>query len=80
MPEMQGQDKDRVVRCMVLPKVQVVNRQGTHGWGTNGQISHKEGEGMIWAVVNVGILLANLVVLGFSLKLYTEYFKERVKH
>lgn len=28
-------------------------------------------------VVNVGILLANLAVFGLTLKLYTEYFKDR---
>lgn len=30
-------------------------------------------------LVNVGILLANLIVLGLNLKLYTEWWKERVK-
>jgi hypothetical protein len=30
-------------------------------------------------LANVGILLANLVVFGLSLKLYTEWWKERVK-
>jgi hypothetical protein len=29
------------------------------------------------AVVNLGILLANLGVFGLTLKLYTEYFKDR---
>lgn len=29
--------------------------------------------------LNLGILLANLAVLGLSIKLYTEFFKERVK-
>lgn len=28
-------------------------------------------------IINVGILLANLAVFGLTLKLYTEYFKDR---
>jgi hypothetical protein len=32
---------------------------------------------MNWAVVNVLILIANLGVFGLTLKLYTEYFKDR---
>lgn len=28
-------------------------------------------------IANVGILIANLVVFGLTLKLYTEYFKDR---
>lgn len=28
-------------------------------------------------LINLGILLANLVVFGLTLKLYTEYFKDR---
>ncbi len=29
--------------------------------------------------LNLGLLIANLIVLGYSVKLYTEFFKERVK-
>ena len=29
--------------------------------------------------LNLGLLLANLILLGFGIKLYTEFFKERVK-
>lgn len=32
---------------------------------------------MNWAIVNVLILIANLAVLGLTLKLYTEYFKDQ---
>lgn len=30
-------------------------------------------------LLNLGTVLANLIILGLCLKLYTEYFKERVK-
>lgn len=29
--------------------------------------------------LNCGLLIANLAVLGLTLKLYTEFYKERVK-
>lgn len=31
------------------------------------------------SIVNIGILVANLGVLGLTIKLYTEFYKERVK-
>lgn len=33
----------------------------------------------IETVVNIGIALANLMILGLNLKLYTEFAKERFK-
>jgi hypothetical protein len=30
-----------------------------------------------WVLVNILILIANLGVLGLTMKLYTEYFKDR---
>jgi hypothetical protein len=30
-----------------------------------------------WALVNILILIANLGVLGLTMKLYTEYFKDQ---
>jgi len=32
---------------------------------------------MEYAIINIGILLANLIVLGMVIKLYTEYFKDK---
>lgn len=32
---------------------------------------------LILTVCNIGLVLVNLVVFGLSLKLYTEYFKDR---
>jgi hypothetical protein len=31
----------------------------------------------ILTLVNIGILIANLVILGLCFKLYTEYFKDK---
>ena len=32
---------------------------------------------MQYVIINMGILLANLIVLGLVIKLYTEYFKDK---
>lgn len=32
-----------------------------------------------FAILTVGLTLANLIILGLNFKLYTEFFKERVK-
>jgi hypothetical protein len=32
---------------------------------------------MEYVIINMGILLANLIVLGLVIKLYTEYFKDK---
>lgn len=32
---------------------------------------------MPYVIINLGILLANLIVLGLVIKLYTEYFKDK---
>ena len=33
----------------------------------------------ITVAINVGLLIANILVAGLNMKLYTEFFKERVK-
>ena len=40
-------------------------------------MNEREASVLVLTLINVGILIANIVLLGLSLKLYTEYFKDR---